>query len=206
MKLEKIPLGPLGTNCYVVHNDKQAIIFDPGGESGKLIDLINEKNLKPIAVCLTHAHFDHIGAVDDIKNYYNIEVYVHKNEQEWLTDANLNGSALFMGGGITTSAAEHYLKNGQMTLGSFRFEVRHVPGHSPGGVIFIFHDENFVIGGDSLFHNGIGRTDLPGGNMEQLLKSIKKQMFTLRNDYIVHPGHGKETTIEYEKKNNTFLK
>ncbi|WP_186575792.1 MBL fold metallo-hydrolase [Aquibacillus kalidii] len=205
MQIKTIPLGPLGTNCYLVYQQDDAVIFDPGGDSEKLISLITELGVIPLSICLTHAHFDHIGAVDEIRDYYNIPVYVQQSEANWLENAELNGSLIFQMGKISCKPAEYFLEEGVTKIGRFSFEVRHVPGHSPGGVVFIFHENKFVIGGDSLFHSGIGRSDLPGGNMEQLLQSIKEKLLTLDDDYVVYPGHGPETTIGNESKNNPFL-
>lgn len=207
LELVKLELGPLGTNCYILYDQSyNALIFDPGGDSTKLQDLIEKKHLKPIAILLTHAHFDHIGAVDDIRDRYNIPVYLHESEKEWLMDAQLNGSARFPVTEVSTHPSDKYLTPGKLELASFEVEVRHTPGHSPGGVAFVLHKGKIVIGGDSLFQNGIGRTDLYGGNMEQLINSIREQFLTLDNDYTVYPGHGPETTIKCERENNPFLK
>lgn len=206
MQIHTLPLGPLGTNCYIVHNQSEALIFDPGGDSHTLINFLTENSLNPISILLTHGHFDHIGAVQDFRTYYNIPVYIHESEADWLTDGNLNGSLYFQMGEISCKPADHFLKEGTQQIGDFTFEVRHVPGHSPGGLAFIFHEDKLVIGGDSLFYQGIGRTDLPGGNQDVLLNSIHTKLFTIENSYTVYPGHGPKTTIENEKYNNPFLK
>ncbi|MCT2537554.1 MBL fold metallo-hydrolase [Aquibacillus koreensis] len=205
MNVEKLELGPLGTNCYIVHKEGLALIFDPGGDRNKLIQFISEKELKPVAICLTHAHFDHIGAVDDIRDFYGINVYVHELEREWLSNPELNGSGLFPVGEVKCKDADQYVHTGEWNIEGFAMEVRHVPGHSPGGVIYIFHKDHLIIGGDCLFHGGIGRTDLFGGDMNQLLTSIREQFFTLPDDYLVLPGHGSNTSIGFEQNNNPFL-
>ncbi|WP_226035028.1 MBL fold metallo-hydrolase [Aquibacillus saliphilus] len=205
MNITKMSLGPLGTNCYLVSNETDAIIFDPGGDSYKIINYLEKVKLNPKAILLTHGHFDHIGAVDHVREYFNIPVYIHKREAEWLEDPNLNGSALFPVGQITAKSPDYLLDVGNMTIGDMQFEIRHTPGHSPGGVVFIFHGDGHIIGGDSLFQSGIGRTDLPGGNHQQLLNSIRKQLFTLKDSFVVHPGHGEDTTIKEEQEHNPFL-
>src|SRR5699024_945317 len=152
----------------------------------------------------THAHFDHIGAVEDLRKYSGAPVYIHELEADWLTDPELNRSA-FMPEKIAGEPADYYLRPGTMNIGSFEFEIIHTPGHSPGSVSFIFKDELFVIGGDVLFNQGIGRTDLPGGSFEQLEASIRNHLYRLNDQYTVYPGHGPETTIGNEKRNNPFV-
>src|SRR5699024_6809498 len=110
------------------------------------------------------AHFDHIGAVESIRKYYGIDVYLHHEEAEWLEDPQLNGSVLFTGKKIETDQPEHFLPSGVLTISGMTFHVLHTPGHSPGSVSFVNQEEKVVFGGDALFQRGIGRTDLPGGN------------------------------------------
>ncbi|GGM31594.1 hypothetical protein GCM10011351_17230 [Paraliobacillus quinghaiensis] len=205
MQIQGLSLGQLGTNCYVIYKDNQAIIIDPGGDSKILCDWLTKKELIPISILLTHAHFDHIGAVEDIRNHYQIPVYLHQAEEDWMEDPTLNGSGLFPVENVVCRPADYIIPIGMMEVGSFSFEVKHTPGHSPGGVSFIFADEKIVVSGDCLFENGIGRTDLPGGNHQQLINSIKEQLLTLGDSYKIYPGHGPMTTIEKEKKFNPFI-
>ncbi|WML40551.1 MBL fold metallo-hydrolase [Neobacillus sp. OS1-2] len=208
MKWQQIPLGALQTNCYLVeHSDRTCLIFDPGGEGNKLIHLLQERKLKPVAIILTHAHFDHIGAVNVVREAYKIPVYVHKQEEKWLGDPALNGSQMFMHvEPIRVNPADHIIKNeGTMKIGDFEFDVSHTPGHSPGSVSFYFEKDGFVISGDALFQGSIGRTDLPGGNNAQLLKSIHDKLLTLPEETYVLSGHGAVTTIGEEMDSNPFL-
>ena len=205
LQIHGLSLGQLGTNCYIIYNDKQAIIIDPGGDSEILCDWVTKKELVPISILLTHAHFDHIGAVEDIRDRYQIPVYLHQAEEDWMGDPTLNSSALFPVQNVICRPADYVIPIGTMEVGSFNFEVRHTPGHSPGGVSFIFADEKIAISGDCLFQNGIGRTDLPGGNQRQLIHSIKEQLLALGEGYKIYPGHGPMTTIENEKKFNPFI-
>jgi len=198
-------LGPLGANCYIVYKNEEALIVDPGGEAEAIIHFIDQHQLKPQAILLTHAHFDHIGAVDAIRKRYHIDVYIHDQERDWLAESSLNRSRLFTGEDIVTAPAEHYLDEGSMRIGNFHFEVMHTPGHSPGSVSFVFHDQKKVISGDVLFFQGIGRTDLPGGDRDILEVSIKKRLYSLSDTYTVYPGHGPNTTIGSEKQNNPFV-
>lgn len=199
-------LGPLGTNCYLIHNDIDAIIIDPGGDADVIIDFFKGKSFKPKAILLTHAHFDHIGAVDYLRSRYTIDVYLHENEKNWLADPQLNGSSLFTSEPISIKGPEHGLSEEHMHIESFAFDVLHTPGHSPGSVCFVFREAGIIIGGDVLFSQGVGRTDLPGGSMDQLMESIRDKLYTLEDHMIVYPGHGPKTTIGKEKKVNPFIK
>jgi hydroxyacylglutathione hydrolase len=207
MNWEQIPLGPLQTNCYILANaDKKCLIVDPGEEGKKLITHLEQRKLKPQAVLLTHAHFDHIGAVDDIRDRYKIPVYLHHKEKNWLVDPALNGSKAFMMGPIAVKQADHLITSeGKMEVGDFAFEVFDTPGHSPGSVSFYFKDVGIVVSGDALFQGSIGRTDLPGGSHEVLIKNIHNKLLTLPEDSLVLPGHGPTTTIESEMDTNPFL-
>lgn len=208
MKWIPIPLGPIQTNCYILSGENNhCLIFDPGEESDKLTQYIKKKSYKPLAIVLTHAHFDHIGAVDDIRKAFSIPVYIHKNEKKWLLDPALNGSAKYeMIPNISCEPADHLIMGEQeMIIGDFSFQIFETPGHSPGSLSFYFKEAGLVIAGDALFSGSIGRTDLPGGNHEQLIKSIHDKLLTLPEDTIVLPGHGPATTIGQEMDSNPFL-
>src|SRR5690625_90353 len=205
MYIHSMSLGELGTNCYIVYDEHNALIVDPGGDPEKVIVFLESQNVKPQAILLTHAHFDHIGGVDTLRKHFNIDVYLHENEADWLEEPSLNRSTAFTRKEIKTERPDHFLEPGKMNLSTFKFDVIHTPGHSPGSVSFIFTDEAFIISGDVLFQQGIGRTDLPGGSMEQLEKSIRQSLYSLEDTFIVYPGHGSYTTIGAEKRNNPFV-
>ncbi|MCY8232951.1 MBL fold metallo-hydrolase [Priestia filamentosa] len=207
LKHYKRSLGPVGTNCYVVANEKkECLIFDPSAEGHKIMALIKEKGLKPQAILLTHAHFDHIGALDEVRDRFDVPVYVHKKEKDWLGDPSKNASASFPLGPVTAKEATNLWDvEGEKTIGNFSFSVLETPGHTPGSVSYVFKEDDFVISGDVLFAGSIGRTDLPGGNHEELLESIHKKMLTLGETMLVLSGHGEETTIEREMDSNPFL-
>ncbi|WP_404403865.1 MBL fold metallo-hydrolase [Jeotgalibacillus malaysiensis] len=208
MEWFQLPLGPMQTNAYIVYNDHQeCLIIDPGEEAQKIKSFIKQKELNPLGILLTHAHFDHIGALEEIRNEYHIEVYMHIQEKSWLGKPEKNGSALFQGiKPIVASAAEQiWERESSVEIGHFSFELLHTPGHSPGSMSFYFKESSFVIAGDALFNGSIGRTDLPGGNMDELIKSINTKLMTLDDQTYVLPGHGLTTTIGTERLNNPFL-
>lgn len=206
MKVQSFALGPIETNCYIVSKGNHCLIFDPGAEPEVINRYITENKLVPEAILLTHAHFDHIGAVDPLRKHYEIPVYMHETEVSWLTSAEENRSLLYFGpeGAIASTAPEYLLTEGKWQVGSFSFIVRHTPGHSPGSVSFIFQPEAFVISGDVLFQQSIGRTDLPQGDYHQLMHSIFTKLYTLPDHFTVYPGHGPATTIRDEKRMNPF--
>ncbi|HEY4602637.1 MAG TPA: MBL fold metallo-hydrolase [Cerasibacillus sp.] len=204
MKIKQMPLGPLGTNCYIVYKGDVALIIDPGGDEKEVISFIDQYQLKPLAILLTHAHFDHIGAVGALRHLYDIDVYLGKDEQEWLENPHLNRSTL-MGMEIRTESPEHLLTPGKLNIDDFSIDVLHTPGHSPGSSSFVFTDDELVISGDVLFRHGVGRTDLPGGSFVQLQSSILNHLYHLPDHFIVYPGHGPKTTIGEEKQHNPFV-
>lgn len=208
MKWIHLPLGAIQTNAYVLFNENQdALIIDPGGDFDRLEAVVQERHLKPRAILLTHAHFDHIGAVEQAREKWGIPVYLHENESEWLGDPEKNGSSHFpIVSNIKVKSANEQLKGEQtLTIGDFTFEIINTPGHSPGSVSFYFEQDQVVFSGDALFDGSIGRTDLYGGDQMLLLQSIEEKLFTLPEATVVAPGHGGTTTIKKEKLTNPFL-
>ncbi|HEX6923661.1 MAG TPA: MBL fold metallo-hydrolase [Bacillales bacterium] len=209
MQWTQLPLGAVQANAYIIENENgEAVIIDPGGEAERLISYIESKSLKPTAVLLTHAHFDHIGAVDEVRNHWSIPVYLHGAEKDWLQDPQKNGSAFFPaadGGTIVKPADEIIEREGSLHVGPFTFEVLETPGHSPGSVSFYNRDSGIVFSGDALFAGSIGRTDLYAGDHGELIESIENKLLPLPDKTIVAPGHGPETTVETEKQSNPFL-
>jgi glyoxylase-like metal-dependent hydrolase (beta-lactamase superfamily II) len=201
MKITRIITGRIEENCYLVWQADTLLIIDPGADAEIIAEQIKKTNATPVAILLTHTHHDHIGAVDQLRDLYQIPVYVHPLEKDWLQDPVLNLSG---GQNITARPAEYELALKEYTIGGITFNVRATPGHSIGSVSFVFDD--FVVSGDALFRGSIGRTDLYTGNLEQLLMSITTQLFTLPDELPVYPGHGDATTIEREKQTNPFFK
>lgn len=210
LKVKVLSLGPVQTNCYIVWNEnKDCIIFDPGEEVNKILAVLEHEKLNPKAIFLTHAHFDHIGAVDDLRNQFNLPLYIHEEEVDWLKDPMKNGSGKYtMLPNYTANPPqdEHIIrKEQQFEIAGMKFEAVFTPGHSPGSVSYIFQDDDFAIVGDTLFYQSIGRTDLYGGSLEVLLKSIHEKLLVLPEDMIIYPGHGEYTTPLNEMETNPFL-
>lgn len=205
MFVKTLPLGPLQTNCYIVYKNNDALIIDPGAESEKIIHFLNEKKLKPLAILLTHAHYDHIGAVDDLRNEYHIEVYLHEQEASWLEEPDYNGSGRYPGMEIQTERPDQKLTEGKLSIAPFECEILHTPGHSPGSVSYIFHQEEKIFSGDVLFKQGVGRTDLYGGDAAEIIKSIRQKLYRLPDTYKIYPGHGISTSIGEQKRSNPYV-
>ena len=206
MEWKQIPLGQLQTNCYLLYNDqKDCLIFDPGAEGEKLHQMIETLQLKPLAIVLTHAHFDHIGAIEQMKFYYDLPVYVHELEAEWLTNPQLNGSARFIEEVIASEPDVLLTGEEVLEIGPFTLECMYTPGHSPGSVSYYVKDDSIIISGDVLFSRSVGRSDLVGGSHEQLIESIYQHLLPLDEDTKVLCGHGPVTTIGFEKQHNPFL-
>ena len=204
MILETVSVGPMQANCYVLASAKNtpAVIIDPGSEERKIKKALEKHELTPGIVVNTHGHYDHIGADDK----FGVSVYVHKQDKEYLLDANLNLSGLFSLPYRVSSEIKE-LKEGQVIgAGGIELKVIHMPGHTPGGIALVLEKpkNNMVFTGDSLFCDGIGRTDLSGGNEELLIRSIKEKLFTLPDDAVIYPGHGPSSTIGREKSGGYF--
>ncbi len=202
---EKFVLGALDVNSYLVYDNtkERAILIDPADESNILVSKIKELNVKQLDIYLTHGHADHILGVDYIvENFPETKIYISKKDAPMLTNSTDNLS-LWLGAPFTTRSADHFLENNDpIKLGNEEGIVKEVPGHTQGGLIFVF--DGMVFSGDTLFKDSIGRSDLPGGDHEILIKTIKEEIFSL-TDRLVFPGHGDKTTIEQEKKYNPFF-
>ena len=208
LKIYPMPLGAYQTNCYILSTRDQALIVDPGDEAQKIIAYLAGGGLKPVAILITHGHLDHIGALKEVQEKYGIPVYAHQDETEYFTNSKYNFS--WKSGRTPIEFTDLSMFNfieedGIIQLLDQKIDVRHVPGHSSGSIAFYFKENGIVIVGDALFKGSIGRTDLPNGNHEQLIKNIETKLFTLPDSTIVYPGHGPATTIGDEKRMNPFF-
>jgi hydroxyacylglutathione hydrolase len=207
--------SPFSENTYVIADETgEAVVVDPGcyeqAEKEELARFIDDNKLTVRKILLTHAHLDHVFGVAFVKRKYArpadpLQAWLHELDQPIYNDVPTR-SQLFGLRGYEHSNIDHFLNSGdEVSFGTTRFEVRFVPGHAPGHVVFVNHADRYVIAGDTLFRGSIGRTDLPYGNHAELIRRIQNELFTLPDDYTVYPGHNDPTTIGHEKKTNPFF-
>lgn len=208
MKIYPLILGPVQTSCYIVSSNKKAIIIDPADQAKKIISYLKNNQLELEAILLTHGHFDHIGAVNELCEHYAVPVYAHKKEKEYFEKPQVNLSTMMYQNLVLEETINLNFLNDNQTITLIGLEVKafHVPGHTTGSLCYYCPTEQVVFTGDTLFHLGIGRTDFIYGNEATLLKGLKEKILTLPEETIVYPGHGDCTTIGYEKQHNMFLK
>lgn len=206
MNILRIPAGVYAVNCYLIfsENSNAGIIVDPGGDADELIRKIEENNVDLKYIVLTHGHGDHIGAVKDIKEKYKVDVLIHKEDADMIEDANKNLSINMAMGAIEIKADKTLRSGDSIQFGELEAQVIHTPGHTKGGICLKI--ENNLVSGDTLFKGSIGRCDLYGGDYATLINSIRQKLLKLPDDTIVYPGHGAESTIGSEKKNNQYLR
>ena len=211
LEVKKFTFNPFSENTFIISNKfNDAIIIDPGcyykEELKEIDDYISQNCLKIHAVLHTHSHLDHMFGTAYILENYNVNLWIHKNDEityeSFEKVCDLYGIPNIQ---FPQKPALFFNADNRININDIEFQIFNVPGHSPGHVAFYNKENNFVINGDCLFENSIGRTDLPGGNHDQLLKSIKENLFVLPDQTIVYTGHGNETTIGKEKRTNPFL-
>jgi hydroxyacylglutathione hydrolase len=209
LRIQSFVFNPLQENTFVLFDDsKECVIVDPGcydrDEEMELAAFIEANELTVKMLLNTHCHVDHVLGNYFVKEKYKVDLFIHKKEEAVLKAVKAYAPSY----GIynySEAFADSFLEEGdEVRFGNVSASVLFVPGHSPGHIAFYFQKENIVIGGDVLFYNSIGRTDLPGGNHQTLIESIHKKFFTLSDQTTVYPGHGPETTIGYEKRTNPF--
>ena len=197
MLIKCLPVGHLMTNCYVVTDETtlECAVVDPGDESNTILWYLEDNKLTCRAILLTHGHYDHVGAVDALHEETGAPVYIHEMD---------DGAALTFDGYAYTApeGSVHYKEGDTVTVGSLVFRVLETPGHTPGGVTLQVEDALFT--GDTLFNGSCGRTDMPGGDMEQELRSLAK-IAALPGDYEVYPGHMDSSTLDFERRFNPYL-
>ena len=197
--LKTLPVGPIAANCYILGcaKTKEAVVIDPGADEGDIKRQITVLGLSPRYIINTHGHGDHIGANSKI----GLPVFIHEADAQWLTNPMKN---MLLGIPVNSPPAARLLLDGdKIDVGDLELEIIHTPGHTPGSICIKCDDAVFT--GDTLFAEGVGRTDLPGGSEIELMRSIKKKLFILPDKTMVYPGHGPATTIGHEKGRNPFL-
>ncbi|MBK8711447.1 MAG: MBL fold metallo-hydrolase [Niastella sp.] len=210
LHIKSFVFSPFAENTYIIYDDaKNAMIIDPGcydtDEKDKLSTFIKEMDLKPQMLLNTHCHLDHIFGNKYVTDTYHLIPHFHANEKMVMDLAPAAG--LMYGVPFDQYTGQvHLMKDDEtVQLGDAVFETLYVPGHSPGHLCFYYAPQSFLIAGDTLFHRSIGRTDLPGGDHQQLLSNIRTKLFALPGDTVVHSGHGPVTTIAEEKAENPFV-
>lgn len=211
INIEQFTFNPFQENTYVLFDEtKECIIIDPGcyeaHEQQELVQFIKENELNPVILALTHSHIDHVLGNHFVCNNFNLKPQIHQLDLTTLRSVENYAHLYGFPGYQPSPEPEFFLtEENPVSFGNSILEIRFVPGHAPGHIVFISHEDKFVINGDCLFHGSIGRTDLPGGDHQTLLDSIRNSLFSLPNDYKVYTGHGAPTTIGFEKENNPFL-
>lgn len=202
MTIFPIPVGELQTNCYLVYNrPEQAALIDPGGEAGRILETIRENRAEIRAILLTHAHFDHMMAAEEIKRVFSVPLMVYEEEREALADGMINLSLPMTGRGCRVEA-ERLLRDGDdVTVGDMTFRVLHTPGHTAGSCCYELCGTDALFTGDTLFWHSYGRTDFPGGSGREMIASVRG-LLALPGDLAVYPGHGPSTTLDEERRAN----
>lgn len=206
MKINQYVVGAVQTNCYFIINEdtKEVLIVDPGDAAKQLAQKVKDDGLTPVAILLTHGHFDHAGRAKALAEEFGIKIYAHEKEKRTLEDPEYNVS--WMVGSSEVYSADEFLKDEQeLDLAGFHIRVLYTPGHTEGGCCYYFPYDNVLFSGDTLFCMSVGRTDFKGGSMSEIVRSIKEKIMVLPEDTTVYPGHNDVTTIENERMYNPYL-
>jgi hydroxyacylglutathione hydrolase len=204
VKIHTLVVGQLQTNCYILQSLNRAIVVDPGDEPDRILRFMKDINVKPVCIVATHTHFDHVLGVDGVRNVTKTQFLIHVEDLPILKSMQ-SRVYQFMGFEVPLPPKVNgYLKGGDvLDIGNEKVRVIHTPGHSPGSISL--SGDGFVLTGDALFNQSIGRTDLPGGDLKTLVEAIRAKLFKLDDETTVYPGHGPETTIGDEKLANPFV-
>ena len=208
IKTIEVALFPQNARVLICTETKQAVVVDPGGDVNKILNAVEDEDLKISEVWLTHSHLDHCGGVKELIELTGAKLYGHKLEKEYRASIERYAMVYGLPAGSMQDCPEPdvYIDEGdQLSLGEHKFDVLFTPGHSPGHVCFYNPKESLLIAGDTVFAGSIGRTDLPGGNYQVLMDSIRAKILSLPGDTKIMPGHGPDTTVDVEKRTNPFL-
>jgi len=205
MILKTFEVGPILENTYVVGDEdsREVFVVDPGGENHKIVSYIQENNLKPLAIICTHWHIDHIAGAAELQNRLTLPMKIHGDAVPLLRQAPAAARMFGMGQVEIPRVDGHLEDNEVLEAGKSELRVIHTPGHTPGGVCLL--GDGFMLSGDTLFQMSIGRTDLPGGSFDVLMRSIDTQILTLPDETRLFSGHGPETSVGQERVDNPFL-
>lgn len=201
-----IQVGPIDVNCYILKDDNSSagLVIDPGGNPERIMPYIVENGIDVKMIVNTHGHWDHIGAVDELRELLEVKLAIHRQDADMLTSARGNLSA-FMGANGVMKPAEVLLENGDtIEFGSCKLKVIHTPGHTVGGIC-LYDGADVLFSGDTLFYGSVGRTDFPGGSMQELIKSIRNSLAVVADSAVVYPGHGPATNMGEERRSNPYL-
>jgi glyoxylase-like metal-dependent hydrolase (beta-lactamase superfamily II) len=204
---EILPVGPLQCNCSIFGDAAggEAIVIDPGDEIGRIAAILEKHHLRVTAIVVTHAHIDHIGGAQKLKALTGAPVYMNFNDQELYDHIDTQAQWLGVPTPEKTSIDVNAREGESLKLGAAEFQVLETPGHTQGSISLWIPEENKLVAGDTLFQGSIGRTDLPGGDSKQILRSIHDKLLPLDDAVVVIPGHGAITTIGRERERNPFL-
>ncbi|MCR5774171.1 MAG: MBL fold metallo-hydrolase [Lachnospiraceae bacterium] len=205
--IKSMVLGPVQTNVYFIINDetKECVIVDPADSPEMIVAYAERNGISPVAILLTHGHYDHIAGVEGVVSKWHIPIYASSDEKRLLSDVDLNHSLMSYGRGITVKADVFLDDEEEFEAAGMTFKCLHTPGHTEGSCCFLEESMKILISGDTLFEGSIGRTDLPTGDMRVMFKSLEEKIVTLPDDIEVYPGHGGITVIGDEKKYNMYL-
>lgn len=204
--IKSVVVGPVDVNCYVLKDKAtgKGAVIDPGGHVERIMSLINDMKADIAEIIITHGHFDHIGALDELRNAVGCGASIHELDAEMLLKSRKNLS-IFMGTEASFRPAERLLKDGDVIrFGESFLKVIHTPGHTAGGIC-LYDGDKVLFSGDTLFAGSVGRSDFPGGDHYQLIESVVKALAEVKDETVVYPGHGPETGMGYERKTNPFL-